>query len=97
MNAGHLSELPVALLFRLTVERAGDGVDGTSRTLPQYRLGWVICAGGSPLLTLDYRLPAELVRKEHADERLPVTPEEEEGTAPRAAAVRCERGCRGPA
>lgn len=54
-------DVAVGLLFRLTPERPDTaGVDSSAPGLPQYRLGWVICAGGSPLLTLDCRLPADV-------------------------------------
>lgn len=61
MSAERPQDVAVGLLFRLTLERPPAGSAETAAPpLPQYRLGWVICAGGSPLLTLDCRIPADV-------------------------------------
>lgn len=61
MSADRNPDLHVGLLFRITPERPAAGSDDARvPVLPQYRLGWVICTGGSPLLTLDCRIPADV-------------------------------------
>lgn len=66
MNAAGRDDLTVALVFRLAIEppepRDEGGTTGPGRPL---RLGWAIVAGGSPILTLDCRIPRA---RESADE-----------------------------
>lgn len=61
MNAVGRDELTVALVFRLAVgppEALEEG--GPVHAGRPLRLGWAIVAGGSPILTLDCRVPPAL-------------------------------------
>jgi len=61
VSAGQPHDTAVSLLFRLAPDtREAGGADEPGPVPPPYRLGWVIYAGGSPLLTLDCRLPADV-------------------------------------
>jgi hypothetical protein len=58
VNAAGSDELTVALVFRLAVgppEALEEG--GPTHPGRSLRLGWAIVAGGSPILTLDCRVP----------------------------------------
>lgn len=58
MSAARGEDVPVALLFRIAPLPGGNGRgDAGASALPEYRLGWVIYAAGTPLLTLDCRVP----------------------------------------
>ncbi|HNX49512.1 MAG TPA: hypothetical protein PLS53_06960 [Thermoanaerobaculaceae bacterium] len=58
MNAAGSDDLTVALVFRLAIEPpAALEEGGAARPGRPLRLGWAIVAGGSPILTLDCRVP----------------------------------------
>lgn len=58
MSAEPALDQTVALFFRLVVEpRPAGAAASAADPGQQLRLGWAIYAGGSPVLTLDCRLP----------------------------------------
>lgn len=63
MSTDRPPDKAVGLLFRLTLELPETaGLDSPAPGRPEFRLEWVICAGGTPLLTLDCRLAAKARR-----------------------------------